>query len=46
MGKYVKTKVGHNKTQIKDGWIVRVRKDGRVSVRLEPYSRVVVTEKK
>ena len=33
-----KTKVGFNKTQIKDGWIVRIGKDGRIKARLEPYT--------
>jgi hypothetical protein len=28
---------GFNKTQIKDGWIVRIRKDGTIKARLEPY---------
>jgi hypothetical protein len=28
---------GFNKTQIKDGWIVRLRKDGTVKAKLEPY---------
>ena len=26
-----------NKTQIKDGWIVILRKDGRIKARIEPY---------
>jgi hypothetical protein len=26
-----------NDTQIKDGWIVKVRKDGRIKSRVEPY---------
>jgi hypothetical protein len=26
-----------NKTQIKDGWIVIMRKDGTIKARLEPY---------
>jgi len=30
---------GFNKTQIKDGWIVRLRKDGTIKARLEPYPR-------
>jgi len=30
---------GFNKTQIKDGWIVRMRKDGRIQSKLEPYPR-------
>jgi hypothetical protein len=30
---------GFNKTQIKDGWIVRMRKDGTIAVKLEPYPR-------
>ena len=28
---------GFNKTQIKDGWIVTMRKDGSIKTRLEPY---------
>lgn len=30
---------GFNKTQIKDGWIVRLRKDGRIQSKIEPYPR-------
>jgi len=30
---------GFNKTQIKDGWIVRLRKDGTVKAKIEPYPR-------
>ncbi len=26
-----------NDTQIKDGWIVKVRKDGTIKARIEPY---------
>lgn len=40
MAKFVKTKVGYNRTQIKDGWIVRMSKDGRIKARLEPYPRI------
>jgi hypothetical protein len=29
---------GFNKTQIKDGWIVSLRKDGSIKARLEPYT--------
>jgi hypothetical protein len=29
---------GFNKTQIKDGWIVSMRKDGSIKTRLEPYT--------
>ena len=28
---------GFNKTQIKDGWIVRMRKDGTIKAKIEPY---------
>lgn len=28
---------GFNSTQIKDGWIVRLRKDGTVKAKLEKY---------
>lgn len=31
---------GFNKTQIKDGWIVTMRKDGTIKAKLEPYPRV------
>jgi len=34
-----KVKVPFNSTQIKDGWIVRVSKDGRIKAKLEPYPR-------
>ena len=27
-----------NDTQIKDGWIVKMRKDGRVKSKVEPYT--------
>lgn len=33
-----KTKVGFNKMQIKDGWIVRMYKDGRIKSRIEKYN--------
>lgn len=26
-----------NDTQIKDGWIVKVRKDGTIKAKIEPY---------
>lgn len=26
-----------NPTQIKDGWIVRIAKDGRIKAKLDPY---------
>jgi hypothetical protein len=38
-GKF-KSHHGFNKTQIKDGWIVRLRKDGTIKAKLEPYPRV------
>lgn len=41
-GKY-KPHRGFNKTQIKDGWIVRLRRDGTIKAKLEPYK--VVTKK-
>lgn len=41
-GKY-KPHRGFNKTQIKDGWIVRLRKDGTIRAKLEPYK--VATKK-
>jgi hypothetical protein len=28
---------GFNRTQIKDGWIVIVRKDGTIKAKIEPY---------
>lgn len=39
MSKHVKTKVGFNSTQIKDGKIVRVRKDGRIAAILDVYPK-------
>jgi hypothetical protein len=30
---------GFNKTQIKDGWIVKLRKDGTIKSKIEPYPR-------
>jgi hypothetical protein len=40
MGKNgAKTKIGMNKTVIKDGRIVRIRKDGRVKADLGPYTQ-------
>ena len=35
-GKY-KVHRGFYKTQIKDGWIVRLRKDGTIKAKIEPY---------
>jgi hypothetical protein len=37
MGKYVKTKIGFNKTQIKDGHIVRLDKNGTVKAILDTW---------
>lgn len=37
MGKYVKTKVRFNPVQIKDGHIVRLRKDGTVAAVLDTW---------
>jgi hypothetical protein len=37
MSKHVKTKVGFNKHQIKDGHIVVMRKDGTVKSVLDTY---------
>jgi hypothetical protein len=37
-GKY-KTKHPFNKTQIKDGWVVRLRKNGTIAAKLEKYPR-------
>ena len=37
MSKYVKTKIRFNKTQIKDGWVVILRKDGTVKSKVQPY---------
>jgi hypothetical protein len=39
MPKYVRTKVGFNSTQIKDGKIVRMRKDGRIAAVLDTYPK-------
>ena len=30
---------GFNKTQIKDGWVVSMRKDGSIKAKLEPYTQ-------
>ena len=30
---------GFNKTQIRDGWIVRLRKDGTIKADLGPYPK-------
>jgi hypothetical protein len=38
-----KKKYAHNQIQIKDGWIVRVRKDGTIK---EKFSRYVANHKK
>lgn len=40
MAKFVKTKIGFNKHQIKDGWVVILRKDGTIKSKVEPYPRV------
>ena len=37
MSKYVKTKIGFNPIQIKDGKIVRLRKDGRIAAILDTW---------
>ena len=37
---------GFNSTQIKDGWIVRMRKDGTIKARLEKYPKVDKKEQK
>ena len=39
MSKYVKTKIGFNPTQIKDGHIVRMRKNGTVAAILDTYPK-------
>jgi hypothetical protein len=28
-----------NDTQIKDGWVVKLRKDGTIKAKIEPYPR-------
>lgn len=33
---------GFNKTQIRDGWIVRLRKDGTIKAKLEPYPKPTI----
>ena len=38
-----KKKYAHNQIQIKDGWIVRVRKDGTIK---EKFSKYIVSHKK
>ena len=35
-----RTKIGFNRTQIKDGKIVRLRKDGRILSVLDSYPKV------
>lgn len=42
----VKVHHGFNKTQIKDGWIVRLRKDGTIKAKLEPYKRNTIKKAK
>jgi hypothetical protein len=37
MSKYVKTKIGFNPTQIKNGHIVRLRKNGTVAAILDTW---------
>lgn len=32
-----RVKVGHNRTQIKDGWIVRLYKDGRIKSKIAEW---------
>jgi hypothetical protein len=39
MSKYVKTKIGFNPTQIKNGHIVRMRKNGTVAAVLDTYPK-------
>jgi hypothetical protein len=45
MTKGLKTKVPFNKTIIKDGWIVRIRKDGSIASKLERYTPGQVKKK-
>ena len=33
-----RVKVGMNTTIIKDGWIVKIRKDGSIKAKIEPYT--------
>jgi hypothetical protein len=37
MSKYVKTKIGFNSTQIKNGHIVRMRKNGTIAAVLDTW---------
>lgn len=37
----LKTYHSFNKTVIKDGWIVRLRKDGRIKAYLEKYPKEI-----
>lgn len=37
MPKFIKPKVGFNRTQIRDGKIVRISKDGRIKAVLDKY---------
>lgn len=32
-----RTKIGFNKTQIKDGWVVIMRKDGNIKAKVQPW---------
>lgn len=41
-----KAKYAFNPMQIKDGWIVRMTKDGRIKSRIEPYTPGKMKEKK
>jgi hypothetical protein len=41
-----KAKNAFNPMQIKDGWIVRMAKDGRIKSRIQPYTPAKPKEKK
>jgi hypothetical protein len=37
MANKARTKIGFNPVQIKDGWVVRMRKDGRIAEKIQPW---------
>lgn len=39
MSSRAKVKVGFNPVQIKDGWVVRINKNGTIKSKIEPYPR-------
>jgi hypothetical protein len=45
MKKKYKTKHSFNDTQIKDGWIVKLRKDGTIKAKIEPWKPGITKNK-